>query len=89
MTSGRLRHCGLAAMLGSALAVAVAPVITSAYSLTEDGAGTAPPWEPALSDAFSPLFTFAAPEAIYAAYGKLYLFVFLEFLLGLIGLYAR
>lgn len=76
-------------MLGGALAVAVAPFITSAYSLTGDGAGTAPPWEPALSDYLGPLFTFAPPEVVYAAYGKLYFFVFLGFLLGLIGLRAR
>ncbi|MDP8940899.1 MAG: hypothetical protein M3N10_11555 [Actinomycetota bacterium] len=89
MTSGRLRHCGLAAMRGGALAVAVAPVITSAYSLTEDGVGTVPPWEPAFSNTFSPLFSFAAPDAVYATYGKLYFFVFLGFLFGLIGLRAR
>lgn len=76
-------------MLGGVLAVAVAPFITSAYSLTKDGAGTDPPWEPALSDSLSPLFTFASPEAVYATYGKLYFFVFLGFLLGLIGLHAR
>lgn len=76
-------------MLGGALAVAVAPFITSAYSLTGDGAGTAPPWEPALSDYLGPLFTFAPPQVVYAAYGKLYFFVFLGFLLGLIGLRAR
>lgn len=76
-------------MLGGALAVAVAPVITSAYSLTEDGVGTVPPWEPAFSNTFNPLFTFAASEAVYATYGKLYFFVFLGFLFGLTGLRAR
>lgn len=85
----RIRHCGLTAMIGGALAIAAAPFITSAYSLTEDGAGTDPPWEPALSDSRSPLFTFASPEAVYATYGKLYFIVFLGFLLGLIGLHAR
>jgi hypothetical protein len=76
-------------VLGGVLAVAVAPFITSAYSLTKDGVGTAPPWEPALSGSLSTLFTFASPEAVYATYGKLYFFGFLGFLLGLIGLRAR
>lgn len=89
LSNGRIRYCGLAAMLGGALAIAMAPVITSAYSLTEDGAGTDPPWEPALSGSLSTLFTFASPEAVYATYGKLYFFGFLGFLLGLIGLRAR
>ncbi|MGF1473095.1 MAG: hypothetical protein ACFB50_15330 [Rubrobacteraceae bacterium] len=84
-----IRRCGLAAMLGGALAIVVAPFITSAYSLTEDGAGTVPPWEPTLSDSLGPLFTFATSEVVYATYGKVYFFVFLGFLLGLIGLRAR
>ena len=89
LTPGR-RHCGLAAMLGGALAVAVPPLITSAYSLTEDGAGTVPPWEPALSNAFSPLFTFAAPEAVYGYLRQAVpLRLFRVSLLGLIGLRAR
>ena len=84
-----IRWCGLAALLGGALGIAATPLTTSAYSLAEEGAGRAPPWEPALSNSLSPLFAFASPEAVYAAYGKLYFFVFLGFLLGLIGLHAR
>jgi hypothetical protein len=73
-------------MLGSVLGILVAPVITSAYSLSEDGAGLSPPWEPAFSDLLSPLFRFATPEAVYSTYGKLYFVVFLGFLLGLMAL---
>lgn len=74
-------------MLGGAAGVVIAPLTTSAYHLS--GEGTAPSWEPALSGALSPLFDFASPEVVYATYGKLYFLVFLGFLLGLIGLYAR
>ncbi|CAN5552118.1 MAG: hypothetical protein ACR2N0_12125 [Rubrobacteraceae bacterium] len=77
---------GLAAVVGSVLGVLAAPVITSAYSLSGEGAGEAPPWEPALSGALPSLFSFASPATVYAAYGKLYLFVFLAFLLGLMSL---
>jgi hypothetical protein len=85
-SSDLIRWGGLAAMLGSVLGILVAPVITSAYSLSEDGAGHSPPWEPAFSDLLSPLFGFASPEVVYATYGRLYLVVFVGFLLGLIAL---
>lgn len=82
-----VRWGGLAAMLGSALGIVVAPVITSAYSMTEEGAGSTSPWEPALSSLLGPLLAFAPPETVYATYGKAYLLVFLGLLLGLAGLY--
>ena len=84
-SSDLVRRGGLAAMLGSVLGILVASVITSAYSLSEDGAGLSPPWEPAFSDLLSPLFGFATPEAVYSTYGKLYFVVFLGFLLGLMA----
>ncbi len=84
-----IRWGGLAAMGGSVLGIAVAPVITSAYSLSESGREQVPPWEPELSTLFSPLFGFASPEGVYATYGKLYLLVFLGFLLGLRALRAQ
>jgi hypothetical protein len=62
-SSDLIRWGGLAAMLGSVLGILVAPVITSAYSLSEDGAGQSPPWEPAFSDLLSPLFGFAGDSA--------------------------
>ncbi len=89
MSSSLIRWSGLAAMLGSALGIVVAPVITSAYSLSEDSSGQTPPWEPAFSNLFDPLFGFASSEAVYATYGKLYFFVFLGFLLGLLGFRAQ
>ena len=88
-SSGIVRWGGMGAVVGSALGIAVAPVITSAYSLTEDGAGQSPPWEPAMSNLLRPLFEFASPEGVYATYGKLYFLVFLGLLLGLLALRAR
>ena len=87
--SNLIRWGGLAAMLGSLIGLLLAPIITSAYSLSEDGAGQPPPWEPALGTLLGPLFTFASPGAVYATYGKMYLLVFLGFLLGLVALRAR
>lgn len=89
MSWKRVRWGGVAAMLGSALGIVIAPIITSAYSLSEQGgAEQAPPWEPVLSQSLDVLFSFASPEAVYATYGKLYFLVFLGLLLGLVGLYS-
>jgi hypothetical protein len=84
-----VRWGGMGAMVGSVLGIIVAPVITSAYSLSEGGAEQAPPWEPAMSNLLGPLFEFASPEGVYATYGKLYFLVFLGLLLGLLALRAR
>lgn len=83
-----VRWGGLAAMLGSTLGIVVAPVITSAYSMTQEGAGSTAPWEPVLGNLLGPLLAFAPPETVYATYGKAYLLVFLGLLLGLTGLYG-
>lgn len=79
---------GLAAMVGGAIEILLAPFINSAYSMTEVGADLVPPWEPALSNALRPLFTFAPPYAVYETYGKLHVLVFLGLLFGLLGLGA-
>lgn len=85
-SSELIRWGGIGAVLGSILGILVSPIITSAYSFTEDGAGQNPPWEPVLSDLLGPLFGFASPDGVYATYGKMYFVVFLSFLLGLIAL---
>lgn len=81
-----VRWGGLAAVVGGVIEILVAPLINSAYSMTEVGAGLAPPWEPALSDTLGPLFAFAPPEAVYETYGKFHFLVFLGLLFGLLGL---
>lgn len=88
MSSNWIRWGALAAVLAGVIEILVAPLINSAYSMTETGAGLVPPWEPALSDTFGPLFTFAPPEAVYETYGKFHLLVFLGLLFGLLGLRA-
>lgn len=88
MSPNLIRWCGIAAMLGGAIEILVAPFINSAYSMTEIGADLVPPWEPAFSDALGPLFAFAPPEAVYETYGKFHFPVFLGLLFGLLGLRA-
>jgi hypothetical protein len=87
--SNLIRWGGLAAMLGSLIGLLLAPIITSAYYLLENGAGRTPPWEPALGALLGPLFAFASPDAVYATYGKVYILVFSGFLLGLVACRAR
>ncbi len=84
-SSDLIRWSGIGAVLGSLLGIVLAPVITSAYSLSEGGPEQSPPWDPALSNLLSPLFGFASPEGVYATYGKLYFLVFLGFLLGFLA----
>lgn len=88
-SSDLIRWSGIGAVLGSLLGIVLAPVITSAYSLSEGGPEQSPPWDPALSNLLSPLFGFASPEGVYATYGKLYFLVFLGFLLGFLALRAQ
>ena len=83
-----IRWSGLAAILGGVIEILVAPLVNSAYSMTAHGADLVPPWEPALSVALRPLFTFAPPEAVYETYGRLHLLVFLSLLYGVLGLRA-
>lgn len=85
-SSSLIRWGGIAAILGGIVEILVAPLINSAYSMTEIGADLVPPWEPALSNALGPMIAFAPPEAVYETYGKFHLLVFLGLLLGLLGL---
>ena len=89
------RLTGLAAMVGGALGVLVSPLYSLAYFAGTDEAPlhAESPWvqawaEPA-RDLLGPLLTFASPDDVYLAYGKLFLFVWMGMLAGLVGLHAR
>lgn len=88
-SSDYIRWGGMSAVLGSLLGIVVAPLITSAYALSEGAPELSPAWEPALSNLLSPLFGFASPGSVYATYGRLYLLVFLGLLLGFLALRAQ
>lgn len=73
MSSNRIRHCGLAAMVGGILGILYAPFYALAYFDTADGAESleAPwvaAWAGAVRPALEPLLTFAPPEAVYLTY---------------------
>jgi hypothetical protein len=89
-----VRVAGLAAMVGGALGVLVSPLYSLAYFATEDGAADADSawvqaWAEPARDLLGSLLTFASPDVVRLTYGKLFLFIWLGMLAGLVGLHAR
>lgn len=86
MFSPSARRSGLVALVAAALGLLLLPLITVAYAVSGDGAGSDPAWGPDARDLFGPLVTFAEPDTVYAAYGKVYFLVLLGLLVGVLGL---
>ena len=89
-----IRWGGLAAMLGGLLGILIPPFLGVAWFATTGGAESlenplVAGWAEPFARVFSPLLTFASPDAVYATYGKVALFIFLGFLAGLLALHAR
>jgi hypothetical protein len=90
----RVRATGLTAMAGGALGLLCAPLYSLAYLATDAGAPHAESapvqaWAEPARDLLAPLLTFASPDTVYLTYGKLFLFVWIGMLAGLVGLHAR
>jgi hypothetical protein len=90
----QVRSTGLAAMAGGALGLLCTPLYSLAYFATDDGAPSAESaavnaWAEPARDLLAPLLTFASPDTVYVTYGKLFLFVWIGMLAGLVGLHAR
>ncbi len=90
----RVPATGLAAMAGGALGLLCAPLYSLAYFATDDVAPSAESaavqaWAEPARDLLAPLLTFASPDTVYLTYGKLFLFVWIGMLAGLVGLHAR
>ena len=90
----QVRWAGLTAMVGGALGVLVSPLYSLAYFASSDGAGDAEStwvqaWAEPARDLLGPLLTFASPDVVRFTYGKLFLFIWMGVLAGLVGLHAR
>jgi len=90
----QVRSAGLAAMAGGALGLLNAPLYSLAYFATDDGAPSAESasvqaWAEPARELLAPLLSFASPDTVYLTYGKLFLFVWIGMLAGLVGLHAR
>jgi hypothetical protein len=90
----RVRLTGLAAMVGGVLGLLNAPLYSLAYFATDAGAPSAESswaqaWAEPARDLLDPLLTFASPDDVYLTYGKLFMFVWMGMLAGLVGLHAR
>jgi hypothetical protein len=94
MSSNSIRWGSLAAMIGGILGILYAPFYALAYFATEDGASSleAPfvkSWTDALRPVLEPLLTFASPETVYLTYGKVFTFVVLGWMAGLLVVHAQ
>lgn len=94
MSSNSIRWGGLAAMLSGILGILIPPFLGVAWFATKGGAESlenplVAVWVEPFARIFSPLLTFASPNAVYRIYGALALFIFLGFLAGLLALHAR
>jgi hypothetical protein len=92
-SSDRIRRGGLAAMLGGILGLLIPPFLSVAWFATKDGAESlenslVSVWAEPFARIFSPLLTFASPEAVYRFYGATALFIFVGYLAGLLALHA-
>jgi hypothetical protein len=92
--SNLIRWGGLAALMGGVVGLLYFPFHATAYFATEAGAPTlespqVAAWAEPFADAFAPLLTFAPPDTVYTTYGKVYLFVILGFLVGVLALHAQ
>jgi hypothetical protein len=86
----QVRLAGLATMVGGALGVLVSPLYSLAYFATDEVAPSdVPAWAEPARDLLGPLLTFASPDDVYLTYGKLFLFVWIGMLAGLVGLHTR
>jgi hypothetical protein len=89
-TPDQVRLTGLAAMVGGALGLLTAPLYSLAYFATDEGdAGAGAFWAEPTRDLLDPLLTFASADVVRLTYGKLFLFVWLGMLAGLVGVHAR
>jgi hypothetical protein len=90
----QVRWTGVAAMVGGALGVLVSPLYSLAYFASSDGAADAESaatqaWAEPARDLLGPLLTFASADVVRFTYGKLFLFIWMGMLAGLVGLHAR
>ena len=89
----QVRWTGLAAMVGGALGLVFAPLYSLAYFATGDGAADAnsaliQAWAEPARDLLDPLLTFASPDVVRVTYFKLFLFIAMGMLAGVVGLHA-
>jgi hypothetical protein len=89
----QVRWTGLAAMVGGAIGLVFAPLYSLAYFATADGAADANSalvraWADPARELLGPLLTFASPDVVRVTYFKLFLFIVLGMLAGVVGLHT-
>jgi hypothetical protein len=90
----QVRWAGLAAKVGGALGLVFAPLYSLAYFASSDGTADANSawvraWADPARDLLDPLLSFAPPDVVRLTYFKLFLFIVVGMLAGVVGLHAR
>jgi hypothetical protein len=82
-----LSWAGLATILGGLMAILLTAPLAIAYFTAYPGYEVPPFWIHLLKPALGSLLTFAAPEVVYALYGRIFTLVYLLFLPAAFGLH--
>jgi hypothetical protein len=83
----QIRWSGFIAMVGGVLGVILTLPFAAAYHRAYPGFDVPPFWLPAFLSAFGSLLTFTSPIAAYNLYGRVFEFVYLLILPGVVGLH--
>lgn len=75
-------------MVGGVIGVVLTLPFAAAYQRAYPGFDLPPFWLSALQSRFAPLLTFASPGRVYTTYGRIFEFVYLLILPGVVGLHS-
>jgi hypothetical protein len=88
LTAQQIRWSGFVAMLGGVFAVVLTLPFAAAYFGAYPGFDIPPFWLSAVRSRFDPLLTFASPVAVYNTYGRIFEFVYLLILPGVVSVHV-
>jgi len=84
-----IRYAGLAAIIGGALGILLAPFMVTVKYMTGWSVIPEPAWIRVFQPALGSLFTFASPAGLWVAYGRLYTVALVLMLVGLLAMFAQ
>src|SRR5688572_14523544 len=88
LSTQQIRWSGFIAMVGGVLGVILTLPFAAAYERAYPGFGVPPFWLPAFLSTFSSVLTFASPVTVYNLYGRIFEFVYLLILPGVVALHS-
>lgn len=83
------RYAGVAAIVGGALGIILAPIMVIVKYMTGWSVIPEPAWIQILQPALGSILSFTSPVGLWVAYGRLYTLALVLMFLGLLALYAQ